>query len=693
MEFNYVSLVGTQVMAVLNPLFALISGDNKISRVLLFPTEKTKEKAGRIKKYLTNVAACDSNNIIIAEVTDDMIKNDHIDGTIKGLLTKNVDDNLIVFNLAGGMNYQIVSFVNAMKNFDHIGVLYPDLDHVYGIFMKKGNVEKVFTADLPDKIKIEDILELQGVKFKNETRPNPSGLLDTALRISGSSLPKDGLKNVSIGGVYFDFIWNHNNTLNYITSIKGSQNDVLEDNIIRLAKGRSAFGELYHRGITVLTSNKKTCAKINETGGGKVNAICCSQSASDQVKREMTRIFQKPSRPLKKGGGAVKETVKIKKGQSAQGTLMVILGRDIQPTMIACWSHQPRHALILYTNEDSQVMRLKNAMIKHKQKILLETMSFIPITMFGDDILSIKTHGGQSVAVNITPGTKSQGTFLSVWAGMNSAKVYSLVTPKQRLMEIPSNDTGICLKGPSPVTLLELNGYNVMKSFTRDENYLQKNEHTYDLLKKFMINMLKENVDISRFMNETIKLNTGNTIVRCDDKNAILKVNGKDTNLYIANGQWLEDFVGYMLIKAGAENVNTRIRIAWDEESQKALSEKYQNESMDENNRANKKFPRNPGSFHMEDIDVAGRVNGNYYVITCKSGSTKHLSQYKTKVEVEHTASLFGRFTIPLMCFLKHQGEPYKTGDVYVFGYKTLIDTDEFKNLIKKATNERRKTT
>lgn len=47
---NYVSLVGTQVMAVLNPLLALTVKKKKPQKVWLLHTFKTKDHAETIKK-------------------------------------------------------------------------------------------------------------------------------------------------------------------------------------------------------------------------------------------------------------------------------------------------------------------------------------------------------------------------------------------------------------------------------------------------------------------------------------------------------------------------------------------------------------------------------------------------------------------------------------------------------------------
>ena len=695
MEFNYVSLVGTQVMAVLNPILALKKSDFNVVRILLFHTDHTIDKSIKIKQYLKEKLSFNENDIIIKELKRDMMNDVHANESLKALLKDIVVKGSIIFNLAGGMNYQIVSFINAMKDFEQMGFLYPEIDKVHVFIMKNGVIEDQFSSVFPDNIDIEDILKLQGVPYKISASRSTSSLLERALKLSKLTLPTPGIKNISIGDVDFDYVWNYYNTLHYIASIedsvphvrksvesdkktKSEKNayDAKEDAIMRLARGRAEFGELYHRGFTLLTYNKKTYTKMNEMGGGKISAIYLPTIVSeDKIKTELSAIFDRPARPIKRGGGGIKETLKIRDdGDEANNALVVVLGRDIMPSMIALWSHQPKHAYFLYTNDDAQVDLCRKSLIQYKNFLPCDKMTFIPIEMLGDDILKLKTNEGQSVAVNITPGTKSQSTFLAVWAELNSAKIHSLMTNTQQLYELPHSVIG-ALNGPSPALMLDMNGYELIKRDLKSEAKLKSEAH-YKIIYEFLKRMDQENISIKKFMNERINLQRSkSSLIKLNENEVEFMLDGKRSIVNIQDGQWFEDFVGYIFMICGAQNVNTRVRIAWNEHMARNFNAKYHKES------------------HMVDIDVAARIDSNYYVVSCKAGAKGNVNKEHAKLEVEHTAALFGRFTIPMMCFLKSAGEPYKNGDVYVFGYKTLIDTDKFKNLIKKATNERRKTT
>lgn len=60
--------------------------------------------------------------------------------------------------------------------------------------------------------------------------------------------------------------------------------------------------------------------------------------------------------------------------------------------------------------------------------------------------------------------------------------------------------------------------------------------------------------------------------------------------------------------------------------------------------------------------------------------------------KIDRMTQAFERFAVPLVCFLKYEGKPYKNKDVYIFGYKTLIDSRAMKGPIKTTTAEKRKT-
>lgn len=90
------------------------------------------------------------------------------------------------------------------------------------------------------------------------------------------------------------------------------------------------------------------------------------------------------------------------------------------------------------------------------------------------------------------------------------------------------------------------------------------------------------------------------------------------------------------------------------------------------------------------DIDVVGQFGGDTYVVSCKATRKRHPNA--EAAEVSAMASLFGRFAVPLVCFLKYDGPPVTANGVHVFGYRTLADESAMRQLLNDAIEPRRKT-
>lgn len=140
----------------------------------------------------------------------------------------------------------------------------------------------------------------------------------------------------------------------------------------------------------------------------------------------------------------------------------------------------------------------------------------------------------------------------------------------------------------------------------------------------------------------------------------------------LKNGKWFEDLVGYVLSDLNADDVNTGTSIAWSEAMETSL------------------LNRHGMLTAMNEIDVVARFGINYYVVSCKATAKEAVNELTT--EVMAMASLFGRFTVPMLCFLRYYGKPYNHNGVYIFGCKTLCDKEKMKELLQSSLNEKRTT-
>jgi hypothetical protein len=280
---------------------------------------------------------------------------------------------------------------------------------------------------------------------------------------------------------------------------------------------------------------------------------------------------------------------------------------------------------------------------------------------------------GSGDCVNITPGTKSHTAFLTIWAQKHGLPVYSMNNRSGNYEEIPSGNSGV-LTAPPPVTYLQLKGETVKSYGESKDGVLQKQDQHQALLTLFR-RMNEKNISFNNFPRRHISLNDIGSEVLADEKLRIWQKERKDIVFTTTGGEWFESLIGFVMAQCGARDVQVRLRTRWSPETEKKLMEKY-----------NKPV-------HRTDIDVIAGTETLYYIISCKATAKNENLVGDITTEADAFASVFGRFAVPLVCFLKYDGNPTnETNNVYVFGYKTFCDKQRMKDLLKKAVNERRKT-
>lgn len=628
-ETIFISLVGTQILAVLNPLLSILR-ENKPELIVLIPTVKTLDKANSIKAYLEeklkieNVVEISSSELI----ADAQFPPAHE-------IVRKYSDRPIYFNLAGGMNFQIASCVSHL-DYKNTTFLYPESTGVHQIRVVDDKVLSHKILPLPKVENLLEIFKMQGVKLI-KLNQNRSNFFTWALKLSNLSVPRDALENIEINRVAFDLVINLGNEIRFLKVIHKSTDDRRTsedflsevDKVVDFALDRNRAYELYHRKIFVLTNIPTISERIKKEGSGKVEVI-------DGLNRDLCvsglRLFfgyQEQSPQLFK---SQIETYETSKNQHSKTILLTSLGENLMPTLIALWSHRPSKAILFYTPGDSEILKIKNALVSNLDLLPVSSVSFYPVSITGQEILKMPKPDDGSVEVNISPGTKGHGAFLTLWAKVHSAEIFSIETKSQTLKSI-STGAEKSLSAPSPVAYLRLTGKELL-SIGKDKESLLSNSKFYeDMLDKIC----------------------------------------RQGTIYI-KGDVFEELVGYVFAKLDADDVNVRVRTRWSEKTEKFLINKY---------------GMTP---HMTDIDVVARFGVNYYVISCKAGKVSDFDHVTREVSAAGKA-LFGRFTVPLVShFLYSEVEPMLKNGVWIFGYKTLINQDSIRELIEKAIKERRTT-
>jgi len=652
-------------MAVLNPLLSLIERGEKPSTVCLLATSQSNAHAEAVKQYLVQKGMYDCEDILKKRISSTMNQDDDGYPPAHQILTEMFPDAELVFNVAGGMNFQVVVCARQM-NMEKCLFLYPETDCIHAVRICAGNMIDHQKYSLPAPLDPVELLVLQGEKFQIVSR-NHHRLLTAALNACKIKAPANG-KALIIKNVTFDYVWNCANGLKYVKVL--DENAGISDvrALIEFALNRDNAHELYHREVAAITNDFDNARRLRDEGGGKI-VVLQKTKGNASFLPTMRRFFNIAAAPR-----ITENPLSISTGNtlSQDSELYTVLGADITPTLIAVWSHKPQRLHLIYTPSDHQIVKLKESMLKFKHLLPVENVTFHPVSINGHEVLNICAGNSQNMLFNVTPGTKAQGLFMMLLALRNRSKIFTIKTSTQTLEEIP-NGQSMPLCGPDPLELLLLKGHRVIKNnygLSRDE--LVKQDQLYECLLKFIKIAVDDNKDIMKAYLHGF--DWGRKSLKWINQNEIRLNDEEDEyRACVDRGACFEQLIGYVMMKTGADDLRVRLRTSKDGVEERQLEERF------------------PGQvFHRTDVDVISRFQSIYYAISCKSGS-----RYKRVDEIETikaVATLFGRFTIPLFVALNHSGDPIHEKGIYIFGPKTFTDQNAMRTLLQSAAQNRRKT-
>jgi hypothetical protein len=669
---KFISIVGTQVMAVLNPILALAKQGTFpfIVELLVTDHQKSMQLSKNIEAHLIRKLGFHKESVRISEISSTLAtdKNGRLPANeaVKRFIDPNEE---FYFNLAGGMNFQIAGALLAV-DLESANFVYPDSEGIHVIRLKAGKIFERSRLALPQSV---TVLDLQGFEY-DVLRQNLSGFL---MKVIHSCKLESWLemadKQVCIKGVVFDLVWNNGNELKFLKVIRGSANDKKKSRdclqcyrkVVALLQQRDDFADLYHRDVAILTDSRKIAERISTEGKGKVEVILARGgdfclnfekflSISEDTPSEATKFTLRTGR----------------KELSENPALIVSIGQNIMTTLIAIWSHRPSRVIFAYTPEDKVISELRKYLETHSSNLPVESVTFYPVGMTGGEIMRIKPGKGIKTIVNISAGTKWQTALMCLWARKYGAEVYSIETTTQELRRIPSG-TGGGLSAPSPVDFLKF-AFGAVPEPRSDNFKLSDDWRLQEGVLDFLRRLNRDRTLLQSFPSSEIRIGRIKYVPSGPVGRIFDDSKRKPIEIYIGNGNWFEELVGYVFCACGADDVAVGTEIPWSEETQKVLSEKYG------------QMP------HMNEIDVVGRFRSDYFVVSCKA--TRKEDEVKRCTEIKAVASLFGRFAVPMLCFLRYGGNPYTKNGVTIFGCQTLTDKDKTKALLKQAM-ERKRTT
>lgn len=684
MNNTYVSIIGTQPMSVLNPLSVLINEGFTITCIKLLATTRTADLAQNLKKFLLNRLKFPESVIdIIPICSADSEKENKLSAEQAFSKILNTDD-MIFFNTAGGMNFQIAACIKTAEK-NHLYFLYPESTGVHLIEYENKTIKNHAQSPTePLAIKTKDILDLQGVQCVPIDNDNRENKTHTLLKQNNliSKIPPGAVRNIQINAVDFDYIWADRNELVFITSLwyigKKNKEYYLSKtrNILNAAQGRSEFKDLFHRRVIVITDEKYQKHRIE--GASKLEIIFIDWQSTINLKGLLTYklnlnstwLPSSPSRPQ-----IMKQTLAENPTASV---LFVDLGKDILPTLIALFSHRPDRVVFIYTPGEAIIDQSIKS-IKANAHLLaragVKQIEFYPAGYAGLEILDIPDPPEKKIWMNISPGLKGHIPFLVMAATRMGGDIFSIDNSSQTLKNLLTKET-IPLSGPDPETLLVLKGEKLLDPGMTGKD-IQNREAVWEGILSFIHFLTRQNESIKPLFREKVtdqKIFDG-AIYKSNKGKVSLFLNERHIHWRLNGGEWFELLIGYVMLNCGADDVRVRIRTRQSEEIEEKVL-KYE-----------KKTP------HKDDIDVVARFKNQYFVISCKATEKKSIAKYSQ--EAKAFSHIFGRFVQPMLCFLKYEGQPVTPQDnngVTVFGYQTFMDPEKMKSLLNKASVSRQTT-
>ncbi len=680
---HFVSFVGTQVMAILNPLLSVIRSNHcrNLEQITLLTTSyrKTSENAEKIRDFLTrkNKFPYRDQQFEIIEVpsSDKMTDGNHLSGELQKIF----GSKPICFNLAGGQSYHVSQIISRLVA-DHDFLVYPASSETK-LFRLTGNKTVISKLDPPEELEIPELLDMQGIKYQITERSMPDFLKDIFKDVKNP--PSVIAEGVEIDGIYFDVVWNRNNgltALKYVDNIEGEPIDFARS-IMTPVKSRLAFSELYHRKIGIVTSIKTVAQRLREEAGSKIDIFFLSNNPYGR-KKILKKIHDYISQHKSARPSNWPKTKKIQVRSSTPSndsrTLHIVLPPNTAPALLALWSHRPSRAVCYYTPGNLVVEKRLKAFKDYKDRLPqeLETVELRPVSIDGVEILDHEPSKG-NFEVNITPGGKSHSAFLSILANLNGMPDYSIETSSQMITCINGKGKDIKLQGPTPADFLRFSGTKIQSlGKTQDDLKIMDQNH---ILWDFFRAMVREGFALEKFPKESCKFGEWSYTGEKRGNTCHIKRRGQFVlNLSVRGGEWFEEFVGYALIMAGADDVQVRIRTKWPREKQASLEKSFGENTF------------------LSDMDVTARFKGNYFLVSCKACPLDCHDDYqetlhKTVTDAEANASLFGTFCVPLVCGLHEKNDIRSESGVPVFGLETLVDPDKLYKLLHERVGELRK--
>lgn len=648
-SYTFTSFVGKQTTGVINAIKASLSKENinyPVNRIVLYATSNDMLDDGRISEGTIEVA-----QVIKKQCADigfhsvEIIEINRMENRSEELIKKEIENGSeILFYVEGGMNFSVAFYMASLSVLSKSAAILISNGSYYCTVTLADSKNKLHYDDvvLPINEKSsEEILNEQAISY--ETLENDTPLAKyIKTYIPKETLPYSPLFNIEIDGLPFDMIWNcggNHLAMLCATSNKGKG----KTTYLKGVRAYSSFaaGKTNNKGLydckiyiqclkyslkeQVIHESKGKAKPLNTIGYFKDGFFYNdydSESGSERSKtleKELKKIFSQ-----KYGVEELNDDMH-KKVSVCTNSFITVMGKDSSPTIKAIESHFRQFSfstVILLTTPD---LVDKCSKLISKLEILkrFKTVCFriVKTDIRGRSIpyrLTLEPDA-KNVTVNITPGTKGQTAFLTLFATENNCKVFALINDKVTpVTKNSGNAFDVCSFDPIEILSSEENTV-YSKNYKSESQNLK--EHHKKLLNSFK-SAFDNDVSGDCFKYELEKYDY--KIKRTEEDG--FRVENESLKIDMKLGDWFEDFVAAAFSQLRDSFV-----------------------------RKNVKYCRKNLQGHVTEIDCLVSVDHMIVAVSCKalyeSKKENQLACYKNALkEVISYSRSISRLCIPVLC-------------------------------------------
>ncbi|MGN0916170.1 MAG: hypothetical protein ACI4NE_07470 [Succinivibrio sp.] len=692
-NFAFTSFVGHQIFSVINALDAIMNNlgsEESVSEIILYASKDIvygdRVSKGSISEAMKIDEYAKRKNYPRVTIIEYDRKQNLCDSFVKAVTDRGMR---IIFNIEGGMNYNIAQYVLAMKESA------PDSEVITtdGSYCRRESLSQVESSPywmaqgyLIPPVSLYDIFALQEIKYTTCEIESDFSLF---IRNNCKSIPPSAVFNIVVDNILFDVVWNcGGNHLAFLLSPystsnpsvpKGKRNNAVLARIRKLtvwASSKSQDKKYYDYHVYVLCEKRDHIETAKQESRNKLLPI--EDVAGFFENRRLMLHDKEGSFPAVQGD--VKELIfnidqifsdiaeyketgindKLRnKIKLCDNSLIVIMGADPASTVSAIISHITSHPWIetvfcLCTSDLAERTINHTRRLKSYSKLKKISFRIILTDIKGRSIpYRFETDDNyKNIEVNVTPGTKSQTAFLSAFA---STCGYSVWTINNNICTCLNKDLDdIPVTNLNPEELLDHEKYTIIKENRQNDSLIMT------LIKRGITGLRRGNSSLEQNFSEL-----GVTVVQIP-KETEKRLSGGSLNYSAVKlGTWFEEF--------------TNIAFSRIQDSRTSL---------------NVKVMRNNYQGHITEIDSLISYRNMIVVVSCKAYyDTDNAQDLKEKLQAPITESVafaksVSRFALPVICVLdKFDMAPlYQTnsGTVAIIDMKDMCNNKELARLLDK---------